>query len=85
MDVQLNRRYAFKYHVNNCRKWAGRISRDHTLQFAGKKGTTASMGSPKRVARANGLPFDSPQFLNVPWKDNIGGEKIEGSEKEKIT
>lgn len=34
-----------KYHVNNCRKWAGRISRDHTLQFAGKKGMTASMGS----------------------------------------
>jgi len=45
MDAQLNRRYAFKYHVNNCRKWAGHISRDHTLQFAGKKGMTASMGS----------------------------------------
>jgi len=45
MDVQLNRRYAFKYHINNCRKWAERISRDHALQFAGKKGTTASMSS----------------------------------------
>lgn len=80
MDIQPNHlRYTSKYHVNNCRKWAERISRDHTLQFAGKKGTKASMGS-----EASGLPFDSPQFLNVPWKDNIGEEKIGGSKKEKI-
>jgi len=76
MDIQPNHlRYTSKYHVNNCRKWAERISRDHTLQFAGKKGTTASMGS---EASGNGpgertFPLTRRNFLT--YRGKITSEK----------